>query len=301
MEHLEELYCHTDDFCKQYFAQLRTKQVTLKSINGKRTRNKPCCISLSEIITLLVLFHQLRYREFKSFYFNYACRWLKREFPKLPSYQRMVELVKTAIVPMCSYLQFLMQGNCTGISFIDSTTIAVCDNHRIERNKVFSNTAERGKSSMGWFFGFKLHAIINHQGELVNVTITKGNVDDRSPVKQLCENKVFGKLFADKGYLSKSLTQWLHDTLDVELITRVRKNMKPKEKSHLDKRLLKRRVLIETVFDELKNLCQIEHTRHRSVFGFMSNLLAGLIAYCHQSHKPTLKNVLIEQTNFKIG
>lgn len=301
MEHLEELYCHIDDFCKQYLAKLRAKQLTLKSNNGKKTRNKPCSLSLSEIITLLVLFHQLRYREFKSFYFNYVCRWLKREFPKLPSYQRMVELVKTAILPMSSYLQFLMQGNCTGISFIDSTSIAVCDNHRIERNKVFSNTAERGKNSMGWFFGFKLHVIINHQGELVNVTVTKGNVDDRSPVKQLCQNKVFGKLFADKGYLSKSLTQWLHDTSNIELITHVRKNMKPKAKNHLDKRLLKRRVLIETVFDELKNICQIEHTRHRSVYGFMSNLLAGLITYCHQSHKPTLKNVLIEQTYPKIG
>lgn len=181
----------------------------------------------------------------------------------------MVELMERAVHPMCDYLKFLMQGNCTGISYIDSTSLAVCDNHRIKRHKVFADTAARGKSSMGWFYGFKLHVIINDQGELVNLTVTAGNVDDRKPVKQLCDMTVFGKLFGDKGYIDKSLTAWL------------------------DERLLKRRFLFETVFDELKNICQIEHSRHRSSAGFMANLLAGLIAYCHQAKKPTLKNVLI--------
>lgn len=295
MEHLEELYCHIDDFCQIYLAHQKAKQLTYKSKNSKKMRNKPCCISLAEIITLLVLFHQLRYREFKSFYFNYACRWLKREFPKLPSYQHMIGLIRQAILPMSCYLQYLMQENCTGISFIDSTSIRVCDNHRIERNKVFADHAQRGKTSMGWFFGFKLHVVINHQGELVNVCLTKGNANDRQAVKQLCKNRIFGKLFADKGYLSQSLSEWLNKEMDIELITRVRKNMKPKELKRIDKRLLKRRALIETVFYELKHLCQIEHSRHRSITGFMSNLLSGLIAYCHQSHKPTLKNVLLEQ------
>ncbi|WP_083101700.1 IS982 family transposase [Faucicola atlantae] len=146
---------------------------------------------------------------------------------------------------------------------------------------------------MGWFYGFKLHVIINDQGELVNLTVTAGNVDDRKPVKQLCDMTVFGKLFGDKGYIDKSLTAWLDEHLDVELITNVKKNMKAKDIAWLDKRLLKRRFLIETVFDELKNICHIEHSRHRSPAGFMSNLLAGLIAYCHQTKKPTLKNVLI--------
>lgn len=104
---------------------------------------------------------------------------------------------------------------------------------------------------------------------------------------------VFGKLFGDKGYIDKSLTAWLDENLDVQLITNVKKNMKAKDIAWLDKRLLKRRFLIETVFDELKHTCHIEHSRHRSYAGFMSNLLAGLIAYCHQTKKPTLKNVLL--------
>ena len=213
----------------------------------------------------------------------------------------MTELTAKAVCPMCDYLQYLMQGNCTGISYIDSTSLAVCDNHRINRHKVFADTAGRGKSSMGWFFGFKLHAIINHQGELVNLSVTQRNVDDRKPVKKLCENKVFGKLFADKGYIDKKLTAWLHEELEIELITQVKKNMKPKAIERLDKRLLKRRALVETVFGELKNICQIEHSRHRRYVGFMSNLVAGLIAYCHQAKKPTLKNVLIEPVVTKIA
>lgn len=301
MDNLVELYCHIDDFCKAYTAEQQKRMLTLKRNGSKKTRNKPCKISLAEIITILVLFHQIRYREFKAFYYGYVCQWLKPAFPNLPSYQRMTELMAKAVCPMCDYLQHLMQGNCTGISYIDSTSLAVCDNHRINRHKVFADTAGRGKSSMGWFFGFKLHAIINHRGELVNLSVTQGNVDDRKPVKQLCENRVFGKLFADKGYIDKKLTAWLDKALDVELITQVKKNMKPKAIERLNKRLLKRRALIETVFDELKHICQIEHSRHRSHVGFMSNLIAGLIAYCHQPKKPTLKNVLIEPFVAKIA
>ena len=301
MDNLVELYCHIDDYCKAYTAEQQKKMLTLKSNSSKKRRNKPCKISLAEIITILVLFHQIRYREFKAFYHGYVCQWLKNAFPNLPSYQRMTELMAKAVCPMCDYLQHLMQGNCTGISYIDSTSLAVCDNHRINRHKVFADTAGRGKSSMGWFFGFKLHAIINHRGELINLSVTQGNVDDRKPVKKLCENHVFGKLFADKGYIDKKLTAWLDEELEVELITQVKKNMKPKAIERLDKRLLKRRALVETVFDELKNICQIEHSRHRSYVGFMSNLVAGLIAYCHQVKKPTLKNVLIEKSLLHIA
>src|SRR5699024_3437730 len=95
-----------------------------------------------------------------------------------------------SIIPLCSYLQSMM-GDCTGISYIDSTKIAVCHNKRIYRHKVFKGLATRGKSSMGWFYGFKLHAIINHKGELVSVKVTAGNTDDRVPVKDMA-TPVFG-------------------------------------------------------------------------------------------------------------
>lgn len=293
MDNLTELYCHIDDFCKLHQHYITQHAIANKSKSSKKKRNRPCRISLAEIITLLVLFHQIRYREFKAFYYDYVCRWLKKEFPQLPSYSRLLELIPRVISPMQDYLKVLMANNCTGISFIDSTKLAVCDNRRIERHQVFTPYASRGKTSMGWFYGFKLHAIINDKGELVNVCLTSGNIDDRKPVEYLC-NVVHGKLYGDKGYISQPLANKLAKDKDIIFITRHKKNMKSKISEVIDKRLLKRRALVETVFDELKNLCQIEHTRHRTINGFLSNLLGGLIAYCWQPNKPSLKNVLLE-------
>jgi transposase len=236
-------------------------------------------------MTLAVLFHQLRFRQFKSFYFSYALRFLRTEFPGLPSYQRCLELMPRCIVPFSALFEAL-KGRCTGITIVDSTPIAVCDNLRISRHRVFAETAARGKSSTGWFFGFKLHVAINHRGELLSMKLTPGNVDDRKPVAFLCRD-VFGRVYADKGYVA----QWLVDRLrqqQADFITKVRKNMKPIARSPFDQALLRRRSLIETVFDELKNLCQVAHTRHRSHGNFLVNLMSGIIAYCLAPMKPRL-------------
>ena len=162
----------------------------------------------------------------------------------------------------------------------------MCNNLRISRHRVFAKVAARGKSSTGWFYGFKLHVAINHQGELLSIKVTPGNVDDRKPVAFLCRG-LFGKVYADKGYVAR----WLVDLLrarQLELITKVRKNMKPVQHSPFDQALLRRRSLIETVFDELKNLCQVEHTRHRSHANFIVNLMSGIVAYCLMPNKPRL-------------
>jgi hypothetical protein len=240
-------------------------------------------------MTILVLFHQRRYRQFKSFYYHHMHGMMKQEFPNLPSYSRFIKLMPRSIMPLCAYLQSMM-GDCTGISYIDSTKIAVCHNKRIYRHKVFKGLATRGKSSMGWFYGFKLHAIINHKGELVSVKVTAGNTDDRVPVKDMA-TPVFGKVFGDRGYISKALNEWLTKHSDTRLITKLRRNMKPQVLKPIDEALLNHRSLVETVFGELKNLCQIEHSRHRSVTGFITNLLSGLIAYRWFPYKPTIKNM----------
>jgi IS5 family transposase len=182
----------------------------------------------------------------------------------------------------------------TGISFIDSTRIAVCHPKRIKRNKVFADVAKLGKSTMGWFFGFKLHLIVNDQGEILALCITPGNVDDRQPVPGMTK-ELFGKLFGDKGYISQALFEELY-AKGLQLITHIRKNMKNRLLPLAEKLLLRKRSLIETINDQLKNISQacpersrrIEHTRHRSVSNFMVNLLAGLVAYTHQEKKPAL-------------
>lgn len=147
---------------------------------------------------------------------------------------------------------------------------------------------------MGWFYGFKLHLVINHKGEILATKLTAGNVDDRKPVPELVRD-LWGKLYGDKGYVSQALGDKLFDQ-GVEFITNVRSNMKPKALALWDKIILRKRFIIETVNDQLKSISQIEHSRHRSVHGFMLNLMGSLIAYCHKKDKPTIR---IEESDMK--
>jgi hypothetical protein len=236
-------------------------------------------------MTILIYFHQMRYRDFKTYYTQFVQVYLRAEFPKLVSYNRFVELLPSVLVPLCAYLQNCY-GECTGINFIDSTPLRVCHNRRIGQHRVFAEVAQRGKNSVDWFFGFKLHLVINDRGELLACRLTAGNVDDRAPVPKLMQ-RLWGKLFGDKGYLSQPLTQQLRQR-GITLITKLKSNMKNRLILLADKLLLRKRSILETITDQLKNISQIEHSRHRSLANFMVNLVAGLIAYCHQPKKPSL-------------
>ena len=173
-------------------------------------------------------------------------------------------------------------------STIDSTSIRVCNNKRITRNKVFQGIAERGKSTMGWFYGFKLHLVCNEKGELLNFSLTKGNVDDRNQdVLNVLTKDLFGKLFADKGYISQKLFEALFND-GVHLVTGIKSNMKNSLMSVRDKILLRKRSVIETINDELKNICHVEHSRHRSTHNFIMNIIAALAAYCFFPKKPSI-------------
>ena len=210
---------------------------------------------------------------------------LHPSFPHLVGYHRFVELRPRALVPLCCYLS-TRKGRRTGIACIDSTPLAVCDNHRIATHKVFAGIAMRGKTSMGGFFGFKLHLLVNDEGERRAFRVTPGNVDDRQPVERLTAG-LGGQLLGDRGDISQAL----HDVLltrGLERLTKIRKHMKQRLIRLWDKLLLRKRALIETVNDPLKNISQIEHSRHRSVTGFMVNLVAGLIAYSHRPKKSSL-------------
>ena len=174
------------------------------------------------------------------------------------------------------------------LSFIDSTTLKICHNKRIYSNKVFKSIAERGKSSTGWFYGFKLHLVINEKGKILSSLLTPGNVDDRneSVISSLTKN-LFGKLIGDRGYLSEKIFNMLFEK-GIQLITKIRKNMKNKLMPLEDKLLLRKRAIIESVNDQLKNISQIEHSRHRSVGNFIANVLSGIIAYSFREKKPSI-------------
>jgi hypothetical protein len=282
MNSLVELFCHVDDFCQRFLPVWQSQLLARGVVQRQRARQ----LSLSEIMTILILFHQSHYRTFKAFYQEYVVKRLGAEFPGLVSYQRFVDFMPSSLFPLCAYARHCC-GSCTGITFLDSTPVAVCDNHRIAQHKVFAGFAMRGKSSIGWFFGFKLHLLVNDRGELLNFALTPGNVDDRKPVPKLVKH-LFGKILADKGYLSQPLFQHLLETFGLRLITKLKSNMKNRLMPFADKLLLRKRAIIETIVDQLKNISQIEHTRHRSPVNFLVNLLAGLIAYCHQPKKPSL-------------
>ncbi len=279
---LLELFCDVDTFCQTFCPQWQAHLLASQGRKRQRARR----LWPSEIMTILILFHQSHYRDFKAFYTTYVLQHLRAEFPGLVSYTRFVEFIPSVLIPLCAYLRHCL-GTCTGISFLDSTVLAVCDNHRIAQHKVFAGLAARGKTSTGWFFGFKLHLIFNDQGELLNVTLTPGNVDDRKPVPQLVKT-LFGKIFADRGYVSQPLFAELLHTFGIRLITKLKRNMKNRLVPLSDKLLLRKRAIIETIIDQLKNISQIEHSRHRSVANFLANLVCGLIAYCLQPKKPSL-------------
>lgn len=208
-------------------------------------------------MTIVVLFHQSGYRNFKTFYTDYVMKHLASAFPGLVSYNRFVELKRDALIPLSAYLKTRF-GVCSGISFVDSTPVKVCHNRRIKANKVFKDWAKRGKSSVDWFYGFKLHLVINDEGELLGLQITAGNVDDRVPVPKIVK-ELFGKLFGDRGYICKELFELLFDQ-NLQLVTKLKRTMKNKLVPLMDKILLRKRSIIETVNDQLKNISQIEHT-----------------------------------------
>ena len=276
-----ELYSVVDDFCKIFMEKWEAKMLS----DGVKKRNRLGKMSVSEIMTIVIFFHQSNNRNFKNYYLGLISEHYKNYFPDLLSYARFISIMKSILVPLCSFVQSL-SGEKTGIYFIDSTLLKACHIKREKQNKVFAKLARKSKSSMGWFFGFKLHIVINDKGEIMAFKITKGNVDDRKPVPFLVKGLV-GKLVGDKGYISNNLFMDLWDE-GLQLVTKIKSNMKNKLMHLVDKILLRKRAIIESVNDQLKNISQIEHTRNRSPWNFACNLIAGLCAYSLQPKKPSI-------------
>lgn len=244
---------------------------------------------------ILVLFHTMHFRDLKSFYLGYVCQHMGKEFPHTVSYNRFVERQAQVSLHLLLFLQTCALGKCTGISIIDSTPLVSCHIKRMHMHKTMKGWAAKGKCTMGWFYGFKLHLVINDKAEIIQWQLTPGNVDDRAPLKDSrFTEKLFGKLFADRGYISQDLFEMLFVD-DIHLVTKIKKNMKNSLMNLYDKLMLRKRSVIETVNDELKNVCQIEHTRHRSIENFATNLFAGLIAYNLLPKKPAMNLEIIDR------
>ena len=282
------IFCEIDDFCRQFEPQFNRQLLA----DGQRKRIKPSRMSRAEVMTILVLFHRSGFRDLKRFYTKVVCQYWGKDFRSLLSYNRFVELQRDSLLLLGALMQTRL-GSCSGVSFVDSSKIVVCNNLRIRQNKVFREIAKRGKTSTGWFYGFKIHLVVSDTGEILAWQMTLGNVDDRKPVPAMSKH-LWGKLFGDKGYISQKLFESLFAD-SVQLITKLKTNMKNKLMPMFDKIMTRKRAIIESVNDQLKNISQIEHTRHRSTANFFVNLIAGLIAYTFREKKPSLNIRVKEQ------
>lgn len=227
-------------------------------------------------MAILIFFHISGFKNLKKFYL-FLHRYHRKEFPNLLSYKRFLVLEKRCFFPLFAFFNFI-SAICDGESFIDSTALPVCHIKREYVNKVFANMAKKSKSTMGWFFGFKLHLITNVLGHPISFTVTKGNVDDRK-VPQSLFAKIFGKIYGDKGYISKEFfTKMKNKT--IQIVTAIKSNMKPQIMPICDAQRLTQRTTIETVFNVLKNNLNLQHTRHRSPVNYAVNIVGALCAYC---------------------
>ena len=273
---LDSIFYVCDEFFK-FFSEESAKNLLG---DGKDIELNPSSrMSTPEIMTILIGFHLSGFHDLKHFYL-YLQFYHRTAFPGLLSYSRFVEITPSAALSLYA-LSLSLRGECTGNSFIDATALAVCKNKRISAHRVFKNLAKRGKTTMGWFFGFKLHLVTNEFGHILAFTLTQGNVDDRKPAPQVLKD-VFGKVFSDKGYISQALFDLLF-AKGCTLIHSLRSNMKPKLHTLYDSQMLGKRSLIESVFNVLKNSCRMEHSRHRSPKNFVVNLVGSICAYMMRS------------------
>ena len=275
---LTTIFCQVDDFCNELNKHL---------LQDASNRGRPSAMTRSEILTICIFYHYSKFKSFKDYYTTYIKGYYKGEFGNVVSYNRFTELAQENAV-FLGMFAISLNAIATGISYIDSTPIAVCNNRRIHAHKVLKGIAQRGKSSTGWFYGFKLHIVINDKGEIISFAITPGNVDDRNlSVIAKVTHGLWGKLFGDRGYISKDLFEELWSR-KIHIVTGLKQNMKNKLMPLEDKMLLKKRGVVESVINLLKTFFNIEHTRHRSVLGFFSNIFSCIAAYAFHSNKPSL-------------
>ncbi|MCB9262905.1 MAG: IS982 family transposase [Flavobacteriales bacterium] len=282
---IAEIFVEIDDFCKEFEVEIKKRRLEAKNSTSRIRKGK---LSDSEVMTILLCFHHSNYVNFKAFYTEMVQVYWTHLFPDLVSYERFNAIQQKVMIPLLVFLKTKALGSSRGINFIDSTTLKVCHIKREKQHSVMKHFASKGKSTMGWFYGFKLHLIINDKGELLSFYLSGANVDDRNlKVIETMTKNIFGKLYVDRGYISQILADYLWND-GIHLVYKRRKNMKSQNLSDTDKILLRKRALIESVNDELKNICKVEHTRHRAPKGFLMNVISALTAYHFLPKKPSL-------------
>lgn len=282
---LIQIFCMLDDFCSEYSKSIEQHSLNLQT---KKKKVHVPSLSTSEIMTIEILYHLSGHKCFKYYYLNLALPSLISYFPNLVSYNRFIELKPRINLYLFAFINMCLLGAKTGVSYVDSTKLVVCHNLRIRSNKVFKGMAKRGKTSTGWFYGLKLHLIVNHLGEIISFWLTPGNISDNNKelVLKMCRG-LYGKLFGDKGYISSKLFEELFGQ-GVQLFTTIKRNMKNRLIAIEDRLFLMKRGVVESVIELLKSACDIEHSRHRSPINAIVNIWAAIAAYYFFERKPSI-------------
>ncbi|QHT65204.1 IS982 family transposase [Rhodocytophaga rosea] len=284
---LTEIYFEVDEFCKQnslFLLQLLKEQ-------GYYTKPYPCQLTLSEVMTILIYYHYSGYKTFKSYYIQMVSKQLRRDFPDLVAYHRFLELIPRAMLPMSLLLKSRCgQASHTGIYYMDSSPLQVCHPKRVHQHRTFKGLADWGKTSVGWFYGFKYHILLNHQGELLRFYFSKASVSDTRPkVLFFLTKGLQGSIFADKGYIVNAEKKAFVEQEGLQLITKARKNSKqPPSMDIYQKDYLAKRGMIASVIALHKQVANIEHSRHRSPVNAFAHRMAALVAYCFYPTKPAV-------------
>jgi Transposase DDE domain len=274
------IFSIVDDFCKTY-----ADWIQHKLLNSCKQRVRSGKLSLSESVSIMIFYHFSPFKNFKTYYKHFVETGILFKNP--PCYERFIQIIPSLFMPIIIMMHYL-SGRKTGLYYVDSTHFAVCKNIRINRHKTFESFAARGHSSIDWFYGFKLHMIINDKSEIVALKITEGNIDDRKAFEEMAIKKdLKGKCYADKGYISKELFKRLYQK-GLLLITGIKKNMKDYLMPILDKIFLRKRFIIETIFGYLKEQFNIKPSKHRSPTNFFASLFSALIAYQIKPTKPLI-------------
>ncbi len=281
---LYQIFLDADDFFQEWDNYLQQRGLQDKPV---RYVPRPR-LTISEMVTILIFYHYSGYKCFQYYYEDMVQKELSSYFPGLVTYHRFIELLASCFWPAYLFAQYSsLRSKHTGLYFIDSKKLPVCDNRRIHSNRVFKDVAQRGKTSTGWFYGLKLHLVINNLGEIIHFVVTPANVSDNTrKVLDILFKDLKGKCFGDKGYLTRFFDHFYKKGL--HLVTKIRKNMKNKVMDISDKLLFRKRAVIESVNDILMTVFDIDHTRHRSPKNALIHLFAGLAAYAYYPEKPAV-------------
>lgn len=285
-ETLYHIFDQIDNLLKTMSASLRRKLLSdLRPAGGR-----PSGLSLQAILAFGIFRYATGVKDVKHYHRKLLSSY-SNELGRIPNYGNFNTLVNQATPYVIFLLQWIFYVNKSrqdGFYFMDSTPLKVCENKRIFDHKVCEDLAQRGKSSMGWFFGFKLHVVCDSLGRLVSLLITPGNTDDRKFVLKLLRG-LKGLCIADAGYVSKKLMQELYEQ-GLLLLTDVRKSMK-RLMSETQHALLKQRQRIEGVFSCLKHRLKAEASIARSPLGYLSRCLYACLTFA-LSKELEMKNLL---------